>query len=233
MIELIGFDGVSRAESSRVLVETAIIDRCLQLVYRWQGWTVAPIALARAVDPQRRDELWRTTCAEIFVALDDASDGKPHTGGPYLEFNFSPTGDWAAYRFDSTRTGMHRHVWRGNEAPRVSLAASSEDLTLESVDGNRFAAFAALRDEPVSHRTEIFLKQVRECRAALCALTGAPHAALLPGSGTMANEVVCAQIGLLDASKVPGADRKTKSISPLKAVFAFFRIENSKLSTVN
>lgn len=127
MIELIGFDGVSRAESSRVLVETAIIDRRLQLVYRWQGWTVAPIALARAVDPQRRDELWRTTCAEIFVALNDG----PYTGGPYLEFNFAPTGDWAAYRFDSTRIGMRPHVWPGNEAPRVSLAASSDDLTLE------------------------------------------------------------------------------------------------------
>ena len=60
----------------------------------------------------------------------------------------------------------------------------------------------ALRGEQVSHRAEGFLTQVRECRAALCAMTGAPHAALLPGSGTMANEVVCAQIGLLDAPGV-------------------------------
>lgn len=60
----------------------------------------------------------------------------------------------------------------------------------------------ALRAEPASHRTESFRKQVRECRAALRALTGAPHAALLPGSGTMANEVVCAQIALLDAPGV-------------------------------
>lgn len=60
----------------------------------------------------------------------------------------------------------------------------------------------ALRDEPVSHRTETFLKQVRECRAVLSSMTGAPHVALLPGSGTMANEVVCAQIALLDAPGV-------------------------------
>ncbi|MEQ2009004.1 MAG: GNAT family N-acetyltransferase [Limisphaerales bacterium] len=60
----------------------------------------------------------------------------------------------------------------------------------------------ALRAEPVSHRTESFRQQVRECRAALCAMTGAPHAALVPGSGTMANEVVCAQIALLDAPGV-------------------------------
>lgn len=60
----------------------------------------------------------------------------------------------------------------------------------------------ALRSEPVSHRSAAFITQVRECRAALCALTGAPRAALLPGSGTMANEVVGAQIGLLDAPGV-------------------------------
>lgn len=57
----------------------------------------------------------------------------------------------------------------------------------------------ALRSAPVSHRSENFLRQVQECRATLRALTGAPHAALLPGSGTMANEVVCAQIALFEA----------------------------------
>jgi aspartate aminotransferase-like enzyme/predicted N-acetyltransferase YhbS len=60
----------------------------------------------------------------------------------------------------------------------------------------------AFRGEPVSHRSESFLAQVRECRAALRAMTGAPHAALLPGSGTLANEVVAAQIALLDAPGV-------------------------------
>lgn len=57
----------------------------------------------------------------------------------------------------------------------------------------------AFRGEAVSHRSEEFLARVRECRAALCTLTGAPHAALLPGSGTLANEVVAAQIAQLDA----------------------------------
>lgn len=60
----------------------------------------------------------------------------------------------------------------------------------------------ALRGGPVSHRSAVFIAQVRECRAALCALTGAPHAALLPGGGTLANEVVAAQIARLDAPGV-------------------------------
>jgi hypothetical protein len=48
--------------------------------------------------PGRRDGLWRTTCFEAFVRQtpEDA----------YAELNFSPSGQWAAYRFDSHRSGM-------------------------------------------------------------------------------------------------------------------------------
>lgn len=47
--------------------------------------------------PARTDALWRTTCLELFVA--DA-------GGAYREFNFAPSGQWAAYRFTARREGM-------------------------------------------------------------------------------------------------------------------------------
>ncbi|WP_309627857.1 DOMON-like domain-containing protein [Brevundimonas sp.] len=46
--------------------------------------------------PQRTDGLWRTTCLEVFV----------HAGEGYYEFNLSPSGQWAAYRFGSYRQGM-------------------------------------------------------------------------------------------------------------------------------
>ena len=46
----------------------------------------------------RADGLWRTTCFEMFW------QGKE--GSPYAEFNFSPSGQWAAYRFQSPRTGQ-------------------------------------------------------------------------------------------------------------------------------
>lgn len=127
MIELIGFDTGSSGTSGRVFVDATIGDGYLRLVYHWKNGSAAPILQARSTKPQRRDELWRSTCAEIFVAL----DGETYTGGPYLEFNFSPTGDWAAYRFDATRTGMRAHIWQGNEAPRVSLTDSSEGFTME------------------------------------------------------------------------------------------------------
>ena len=45
----------------------------------------------------RRNELWKQTCLEAFVRVDGAEG--------YLEFNFAPNGDWAAYEFD----GYRRH----------------------------------------------------------------------------------------------------------------------------
>jgi hypothetical protein len=56
------------------------------------------LRLPAAAEPGRADGLWRRTCFELFL-LDPASEA-------YLEFNFSPSGQWAAYRFDGYRTGM-------------------------------------------------------------------------------------------------------------------------------
>ena len=47
--------------------------------------------------PGRADELWRTTCFELFLRLDAAR---------YVEFNFSPSTRWAAYAFSGYRNGM-------------------------------------------------------------------------------------------------------------------------------
>lgn len=58
------------------------------------GLRVPPVAA-----PSRADELWRHTCFEAFIRA---------TGGSaYYEFNLSPSTQWAAYRFDDYRTGMH------------------------------------------------------------------------------------------------------------------------------
>ena len=49
--------------------------------------------------PQRTDELWKHSCFELFV--------RPDRGSGYYEFNFSPSGEWAAYRFSDYRAGMN------------------------------------------------------------------------------------------------------------------------------
>lgn len=45
----------------------------------------------------RTDELWRRTCFEAFVT---------GVGPEYREFNFAPSGAWAAYGFDGYRSGV-------------------------------------------------------------------------------------------------------------------------------
>lgn len=52
--------------------------------------------------PQRRsrhtDGLWQHTCFEAFV--------RPAGARNYVELNFSPSSEWAVYRFDDYRRGM-------------------------------------------------------------------------------------------------------------------------------
>lgn len=47
--------------------------------------------------PERADNLWQTTCFELFVSGE---------GTQYREYNFSPSGQWAAYAFDDYRSGI-------------------------------------------------------------------------------------------------------------------------------
>ena len=49
-------------------------------------------------NPARANNLWQTTCFELFLKSPDRD--------AYNEFNFSPSGQWAAYAFDTYRAGM-------------------------------------------------------------------------------------------------------------------------------
>lgn len=58
--------------------------------------------LQTQVAPERRaDRLWEHTCFEVFLRSAQET--------AYLEFNFSPSSEWAAYQFDDYRVGM-RHA---------------------------------------------------------------------------------------------------------------------------
>lgn len=52
----------------------------------------------------------------------------------------------------------------------------------------------AFTADPVSHRSPEFMARMARARRNLCALTGAPHACLLVGTGTLANDAIAAQI---------------------------------------
>lgn len=76
--------------------------------FRLDGY-VPGIVIPLATTYARRDNLWQTTCFEIFW--------QPLGEKSYREFNLSPSGQWAAYDFDSFREGMR-------DAPVDAIAIS-------------------------------------------------------------------------------------------------------------
>lgn len=69
-----------------------------KLVLRWLVHGVDTLKVPPFAGKGRGDELWQTTCCELFL--------RDQEGAGYREFNFSPSERWAAYRFDAYREGM-------------------------------------------------------------------------------------------------------------------------------
>jgi hypothetical protein len=69
----------------------------LLLSYAVAG-NIGDIRMPAVTAAPRGEELWRHTCFEAFV--------RASTGAEYYEFNFAPSTQWAAYRFNSYRSGM-------------------------------------------------------------------------------------------------------------------------------
>jgi len=59
---------------------------------------LAALELPQPCPPARTDGLWRHTCFEMFLRRAGEDE--------YREYNFSPSGAWAAYQFTSYRSGM-------------------------------------------------------------------------------------------------------------------------------
>ena len=96
---------------------TFTADGSLRLEYDLRGGEIL-WPPAQAAGPA--DGLWQHTCCETFIAAPDATD--------YREFNFSPAGQWAAYRFTAYRErDMHFYP---PEAPRIEIETSTAALRL-------------------------------------------------------------------------------------------------------
>jgi hypothetical protein len=75
--------------------EISLQDNIVNLRYSLSG-EIENIPLPpTAVNPSRKDELWRETCFELFLAIKDQPQ--------YWEFNLSPSGDWNVYHMDAYR----------------------------------------------------------------------------------------------------------------------------------
>ena len=88
--------------------------------FRLEG-NLDAIVLPDAAPSVRTDNLWQTTCFEVFW--------QPLGGTSYREFNLSPSGQWAAYDFDAFREGMR-------DAPVAAAALacshSGQELVLKA-----------------------------------------------------------------------------------------------------
>ena len=70
------------------------VENILSLHYAVRG-EIENILLPASAAPTRKDDLWRATCFEFFMALPSCPE--------YWEFNMSPSSEWNIYRMDAYR----------------------------------------------------------------------------------------------------------------------------------
>lgn len=110
----------------------------LRLQYSLEADTQHVRVPASVAHAGRADRLWTHTCFEAFIGL-------PQSPG-YLELNFSPSGEWAAYRFESYREGMAAAELAA--APRLVLRRCGARLELQAevrLSGTELAGSRRLR----------------------------------------------------------------------------------------
>jgi hypothetical protein len=99
-------------------------------------------------EAQRVDELWKHTCFEAFIA----TSGAPS----YCELNFSPSTQWAAYRFTGYREGMApldveyprpMRVRSGSHGLELHVAIRPIDTSEPEEDARHRIALAAVIEE--------------------------------------------------------------------------------------
>jgi hypothetical protein len=97
-------------------------DALFTFAYALKG-DLARIRLPSHALARRVDRLWEHTCFEAFVRA------KGQAG--YYEFNFSPSGEWAAYAFREYREGWPIDDDQLN--PKIAVQKEAETLELHAV----------------------------------------------------------------------------------------------------
>jgi hypothetical protein len=121
VVELIAHPATVGNVPERVIVTTEWVEPGrLRLGYRLQG-DIGQLRVPPPAPSARADDLWRHTCCEAFL--------RPREAEAYCEFNFSPSGEWAAYQFTGRRQGM-RPV-DGIDPPAIRVDRDPEALVLE------------------------------------------------------------------------------------------------------
>ena len=98
-----------------------LLDGHLKLRYELTG-DLTQLRIPAPQSPGEADGLWEHSCFEAFIAVEGEAG--------YHEFNFSPSGQWAAYAFSDYRVRSIRTTW---QPPFISLANTNKHLLLEAV----------------------------------------------------------------------------------------------------
>jgi hypothetical protein len=97
-------------------------DNALSLAYALKG-DLLRLRIPSLQPSLRADRLWQHSCFEAFVALED----KPE----YYEFNFAPSGQWAAYHFQRYRDGIS--LEDEIPAPEITVRSRADGFDLRAI----------------------------------------------------------------------------------------------------
>ena len=90
------------------------------MTYRLEG-DLPRLRIPALMPPRIGEKLWQHTCFEIFIARRMPS---------YHEFNFSPSGEWAAYAFGKYRDGAA--LADDSLSPQVAVRIGAHGLELDA-----------------------------------------------------------------------------------------------------
>jgi hypothetical protein len=118
-LSLVPHPSTPPAEVNAVTVTIDPGDDRSTLKLQWHVAGAPALLIPPLATGQRADELWRTTCFELFIRESGQES--------YIEQNFSPSRAWAAYRFNAYRAGMAR---ADVAAPRIRSAVKGDSFLL-------------------------------------------------------------------------------------------------------
>ncbi|HEY0044297.1 MAG TPA: DOMON-like domain-containing protein [Allosphingosinicella sp.] len=133
---------------------------------------ISDIVVPPPAEPLRTDGLWESTCFELFLRRPGENE--------YLELNFAPSGEWAAYNFRAFRKGMVQAAMPGPPEIRASVTADRLEVEvavspwlddgpytmniaaiLQNHTGDRtFWSVSHPAGEPDFHHPSCFIKQL-------------------------------------------------------------------------
>jgi hypothetical protein len=95
--------------------------QALDIKYILKG-DLTQLRIPTLASPHRTDRLWQRTCFEAFVSVKGEAD--------YYEFNFAPSGEWAAYSFQRYRDGSA--LADDKFVPQITVHSEADRLDLDA-----------------------------------------------------------------------------------------------------